>query len=226
MDLGDGGLRSLRQDFGMRLDHVSYAVPASHLADEVQRIGATVGGIFRDGGRHPQFGTRNFVLPLAGGMYIEVVATLDHPAADRMPFGQAVKRRAELGGGWMAWVLAVEDIAPVEQRLGRPALQGVRHRPDGVDLSWKQLGIKDLLEDPQTPFFVQWLSDAAEHPSSGANGMPRITRLEVGGDAGHVSEWLGVSVDSIAGVEIDFVDDEPGLVAVHLDTRLGAVRLD
>jgi len=73
----------MRQDAGMRLDHVSYATEPAHLADTVQRIGAAVGGTFVDGGLHPRFGTRNFVLPLQGGCYVEVVAALDHPAADK-----------------------------------------------------------------------------------------------------------------------------------------------
>ena len=98
----------------MRLDHVSYATEPAHLADTVQRLGAAVGGTFSDGGLHPRFGTRNFVLPLGGGTYVEVVAALDHPAADRQPFGQAVRARAEAGGGWLGWVVAVDDLAPVE----------------------------------------------------------------------------------------------------------------
>mgnify|MGYP003348791131 CR=1 FL=1 len=48
----------------MQLDHVSYAVAASELAETVQRIGADLGAAFSDGGRPPRFGTRNFVLPL------------------------------------------------------------------------------------------------------------------------------------------------------------------
>jgi hypothetical protein len=50
--------------------------------------------------------------------------------------------------------------------------------------------------------------------------------LEIGGDAASVTEFLGSSVDAIDGVTIDFVDDEPGLVAVHLATQRGSVRLD
>jgi len=214
------------QDARMRLDHVSYAVPASHLADEVQRLGATAGGIFCDGGRHPRFGTRNFVLPLAGGSYLEVVATLDHPASDRFPFGQAVKRRAGLGGGWMAWVVAVDDIAPVEERLGRAAVDGMRHRPDGLHLTWKQIGISDVIEDPQVPFFVEWLSGADDHPSAGAGDLPRIEKLEIGGDAARVSEWLGCDVAELEGINVEFVDAEPGLVAVHVVGPHGTVRLD
>jgi hypothetical protein len=211
----------------MRLDHVSYAVPARHLADEVQRIGAAIGGTFRDGGRHPRFGTRNFVCPLAGGTYIEVVSALDHPAADKFAFGQAVKARAEDGGGWMAWVVALDDIAPVEQRLGRPAVHGNRHRPDGFDLEWKQLGLADTADDPQIPFFVQWLVDASEHPSVGAADLPRIAALEIAGEHTRLDDWLeGDAARALDGVGIEWADGDPALVAVHVETRNGVVRLD
>ena len=43
---------------------------------------------------------------------------LDHPASDKAPFGQAVRARSALGGGWLGWVVAVDDIAPVEDAAG------------------------------------------------------------------------------------------------------------
>lgn len=214
----------------MRLDHVSYAASSGQLADTVQRLGAAVGTGFLDGGRHPRFGTRNFVLPLAGNTYLEVVAALDHPATDREPFGQAVKMRAELGGGWMGWVVAVDDIAPVEERLQRPSVDGNRHRPDGFDLRWKQIGVNDTMNDPQLPFFVQWLVPADEHPSH-ANGSPctsRIARIDIAGDPARVSEWLGTPINHLLDdIEVTWVDaDEPGIVAVHVEGPHGTVRLD
>jgi hypothetical protein len=118
----------------MRLDHLSYAVSNHELVDTVQRLGQQLGGSFTDGGRHPRFGTRNFVLPIEGGVYVEVVAALDHPASDKAPFGQAVKARAEDGGGWLGLAVAVEDISPFEQRLGRESVEGHRVRPDGYDI--------------------------------------------------------------------------------------------
>ena len=95
----------------MRLDHVSYAAGPDGLKGTAARIGSLLGEEFRDGGIHPRFGTRNMVLPLTAGTYLEVVAVLDHPASDKAPFGQAVRARSELGGGWLGWVVAVDDIA-------------------------------------------------------------------------------------------------------------------
>jgi hypothetical protein len=213
----------------VRLDHLSYAAGPEGLGACVQRLGAALGSGFRDGGLHPRFGTRNFILPLAGGVYLEVVGALDHPAADKAPFGQAVKARGEAGGGWLAWVVAVNDIEPVETRLGRPSVHGHRRRPDGVDLTWRQIGVLDLLDDPALPFFVQWESDPQLHPSvDRPDGTgPRIDQVEICGDRTKVVEWLG---EPISGVDfrVDWVDaDEPGLNAVHFDTHTqGLVRID
>lgn len=211
----------------MRLDHVSYAAAPGHLADVVQRIGAALGAGFSDGGLHPRFGTRNFVLPLAGGTYLEVVSTLDHPAADRAPFGQAVRARVEAGGGWLGWVVAVDDLAPVEERLGRLAVPGHRVRPDGFDLRWRQIGVLDLIDDPQLPFFVQWQTEAAEHPSAGGSRVA-IDRLEISGDPATVCAWLGEPADHpLDDVAVDWVDaDDPGLVAIEFATPKGVVRID
>lgn len=211
----------------MRLDHVSYATSREELLDVARRLGTRLGGSFVDGGRHPRFGTTNYVFPLAGGVYIEVVAALDHPSAERAPFGQAVRRRADNGGGWLGWAVAVDDIAPVEARLGRPAVDGNRHRPDGTELRWKQIGVRALIDDPQLPFFTQWLIDPADHPSTG--GSLSLTRLEIAGDPGAVTSWLGEPGDHpLDGVDVEWVRDpeESGLLAVHVGTPTGVVRLE
>ena len=212
----------------MRLDHVSYAAGHDQLCDVVQWLGSALGASFSDGGRHPRFGTQNFVLPLVGGVYVEVVAALDHPSADRAPFGRAVRQRAELGGGWLGWVVAVDDIAPVERRLSRPAVVGHRVRPDGLDLRWKQIGVMDLMDDPQLPFFVQWLTSAAEHPPPGFRDGVRLRQLEISGTPATVCSWLGEPENHpLDDVEVAWVRaEEPGLVAVHFDTRRGPVRID
>lgn len=213
----------------MRLDHLAYAAGAEGLAGCVQRLGARLGAGFTDGGLHPSFGTRNFVLALAEGCYLEVVEALDHPAADRAPFGRAVRARSEAGGGWLAWVVRVNDIAPIEQRLHRPAAAGHRRRPDGVDLRWLQIGVNDVAVDPQLPFFVQWQSAEPDHPSAGTSPV-RLTRLELAGEQARVDAYLGTSaLQPLEGVDVTWVppaDDGTGLVAAEFETATGTVVVD
>jgi hypothetical protein len=212
----------------MRLDHLSYAAGPDGLASTAHRIGEVLGEEFADGGIHPRFGTRNMVLALSAGTYVEVVEVLDHPASDKAPFGQAVRARSELGGGWLGWVVAVDDIAKVEARLGRESVPGNRHRPDGVELTWRQIGVKGLQSDPQLPFFIEWLSPADQHPSAGATGAVHLDTLEIAGNQSRVSEWLGDSVEGpLEDVSVDWVAPHgtPGLVAAQFSTRNGLVRI-
>jgi hypothetical protein len=127
----------------MRLDHVSYVTSHDQIPDVVNRIGSQIGTAFVDGGIHPKFGTRNFTAPLLNGQYIEIVCPLDHPATDATPFGRAVKKKALEGGGWMSWVIATDNIAEIEENLGRKAVDGQRTKPNGSTLRWKQIGVRD-----------------------------------------------------------------------------------
>jgi hypothetical protein len=214
----------------MHLDHVSYVTTHEQLSDTVQRLGSRLGSTFVDGGVHPRFGTRNFTMPLTDGHYVEVVCPLDHPATDASPFGKAVSRRAKEGGGWLTWVLGVDDVAKIETRLGRPAVDGHRTRPDGTDLRWKQIGVLSTLEDAQLPFFIQWLSK--DHPSS--DGMPRakIVKIEIAGDAKSIEEYCGCDMAHTVGdIEVVWVDPatndgDSGIIAIHLQTPNGVVRID
>lgn len=213
----------------MRLDHLSYAAGPEGLAACVQRLGSRLGAGFTDGGLHPSFGTRNFVLPLGNGCYLEAVEALDHPAADRAPFGRAVRARTLAGGGFLGWAVRVDDMTPVESRLGRAAAAGHRVRPDGFDLRWQQIGVNDTFADPQLPFFVKWLSDDAHHPSSGGSNVT-LTQLEIAGDEATVDDYLGTAAHQpLDGVDVDWlgaIDDETGVVAAVFDTAFGPVRID
>ena len=165
----------------MRLDHVSYVASHDQISDVVNRIGSQIGTAFVDGGIHPKFGTRNFTAPLLNGQYIEIVCPLDHPATDATPFGQAVKKKADSGGGWMAWVIAVDNIDKVEKHYGRKATEGKRQKPDGTILEWKQLGVKDILQNSQLPFYVEWISNT--HPSTDGVSFAKLTELIIFGES-------------------------------------------
>ena len=204
----------------MHVDHLIFATGPDGLKAEAARLAEALGTDYKDGGFHPRFGTRNHIIPLAGGRYVEVVEVLDHPAADKAAFGQAVRARSEMGGGWMGWVVSVPDISPFEVRLERSAVPGSRQFPDGRRLEWSQIGIRGLIADPQLPYFVQWKSDPSLLPAA-LPGDVELTRIEISGSAERLSEWLGMPVgDDIDEVALELVSPRgmPGINNVTFET--------
>ena len=214
----------------MRLDHVSYVASHDQISDVVNRIGSQIGTAFIDGGIHPKFGTRNFTAPLLNGQYIEIVCPLDHPATDATPFGQAVKKKAEAGGGWLTWVFSSSDLAGIEEKFGRKAADGSRTRPDGSELKWKQIGVKEIIGSGELPFFIQWLTD--NHPSKDGNSVAKISKLVIADDEKLADSWFQDEIKSaLTGVEIEWVKPESnegdkGIVAVELTVNNSKIRLD
>lgn len=210
---------------GMRVDHVSYAAEHDGVQATAARLSKLIGVDPVDGGIHPRFGTRNVIFPLAHRNYLEVVEVLDHPASDKAPFGQAVRARSEAGGGWLGWVISVDNLEPVEKRLGRAAVDGNRHRPDGVELRWRQIGVKGLMADPQLPFFVRW-EDYSVHPAATSDTEVAIANLQIAGDPSRVREWLGPE-DRFDKGDIHFTflapHGTPGLLSVTFSTPEGLV---
>lgn len=204
----------------MHVDHLIFATGPNGLKEEAARLADALGTDFKDGGFHPRFGTRNHIIPLADARYIEVVEVLDHPAADKAAFGQAVRARSEMGGGWLGWVLSVNDISSYEQRLERSAVPGSRQFPDGRRLEWVQIGIRGLIADPQLPYFLEWKSDDSLRPAA-LHGDCALKELQISGSSDRLSEWLGVAVaDEIDGIKLDLVAEygTPGINSVTFDT--------
>lgn len=210
----------------MRLDHVSYVASHDQISDVVNRIGSQIETAFIDGGIHPKFGTRNFTAPLLNGQYIEVVCPMDHPATDATPFGRAVKKKAEEGGGWLSWVFNVEDISLIEDKFGRKAVEGNRKKPDGTELRWKQIGVLNILEDSQQPFYVQWISK--DHPSSDGNANADISELTIYGESEKILKSLE-SLDEFFLSKIKVVspqDQQIGLKSVQFDVNKSKVIIE
>ncbi len=214
----------------MRLDHVSYVTSHDQLADTVQRLGSRIGTTFVDGGIHPRFGTRNFTAPLLDGKYIEVVCPLDHPATEQTPWGKAVSKKAQEGGGWLTWVFSTEDISPIEEKFGRKAVDGHRTRPDGTDLKWKQIGVKEINESRELPFFIQWLTE--DHPSKDGVAVAKIEKIVIVDEKELAESWFKedivaslqeVSVEWLSSNEADIGN---GIVSISIGTLSGIVIID
>ena len=218
------------QNCPMRLDHVSYVTSHDQLADTVQRLGSRLGTTFVDGGIHPRFGTRNFTAPLLDGKYIEVVCPLDHPATEQTPWGKAVSKKAQEGGGWLTWVFSTEDISSIEEKFGRKAVDGHRTRPDGTDLKWKQIGVKEIEESRELPFFIQWLTD--DHPSRDGIAIAKIEKIVISDKDQLSDSWFKSEIlKALNDISIDLLDPtsqdgDIGLVSVYLSTPNGSVKID
>lgn len=214
----------------MRLDHISYVTTHDQLSDTVQRLGSRIGSAFVDGGIHPRFGTRNFTCALRNGQYIEVVCPLDHPATEHTPWGKAVSKKANEGGGWFTWVFSTEDLSPIEAKFGRVGIEAHRTRPNGTDLKWKQIGVKEILDSREFPFFIQWLSP--DHPSQDGSSQSSIKKLVIADSNQLADSWFKKEIlNSLGEVVIDWIepssnDYQGGIAAIHMETPSGMVVLD
>ncbi|MFB9074788.1 VOC family protein [Citricoccus parietis] len=215
----------------MRLDHVSYAVgPQEGLAATVARLAETLGIERVKGGVHPRFGTRNAIFPLRNRQYLEVVEVLDHPSSEKAPFGQAVRARSEMGGGWMGWCVTVDDLAPFEERLERQSVPGNRKFPDGRELTWRQIGIKGLIADPQVPYLLRWDEGTEDlHPSQAHTPQAELSSITIAGSRDRVRGWLGLddSEETVEDLNVVFESPSgtPGILEVTFETPKGTITL-
>ena len=119
---------------GMHLDHLSFAAGPDGLVATAQRLGAQLGAFSRrrvpSTVRHPQLD----LPPLTGGQYLEVVGAGPILRRRRRPRRSG---RSAQGGGWLGWVIAVDDLAPIEQRMVGPRSKATSSlaRRVGADLA-------------------------------------------------------------------------------------------
>jgi hypothetical protein len=126
----------------------------------------------------------------------------------------------------MGWAVRVDDVAPLEARIGRQAGLGHRLRPGGTDLTWKQIGVIDLIAEPILPFFIKW-DDMTAHPSVGGSNTISITEFALSGDRESLTSWLGDTPEALLNeIALTWVqDDEIGLNSVTFQTPNGSVTI-
>ena len=147
------------------LDHLIYATPDLDAA--VEWVTAALGVRPTPGGRHPGLGTRNALLDIGDGAYLELIGIDGEGAADGpRPFG--LDRIAEPRlAGWAAKADGIDGCVARARRFGYdpgPVHSMSRLRPDGTELHWRLTSpgpeAVELL-----PFLIEW-ADARLHPSA------------------------------------------------------------
>lgn len=197
----------------MRIDHVVYAV--SDLERAEVRFAREYGLEAAGGGEHPAFGTRNRILPVGFGEYIELMAVADE--SSKHPLAHALWEAVREGDRPLALCLRPESLDAAAKRLGLDITPGERRNPGGEVVRWRLAGLDAALGPERLPFFIDWqgVAERLDRRHAAAARTDGIAWVECGGDRERLAKWIGGDE-----VPVRVVDGEPGPRAVAV--RLGA----
>jgi hypothetical protein len=155
--------------FPALLDHIILA--CSDLNQGIAFIEEHTGVRAALGGVHPDRGTRNALLSLGAGHYLEILAP-DPQAQAVQPSAmeQLTTLKALTRPTLTRWAVQTRDIEALAKKFRDAGMEitgpspGSRKRPDGQVLSWKRLEFADDRHG-LLPFFIEWSADSI-HPSS------------------------------------------------------------
>ena len=160
----------------MLIDHLVYATPDLDLG--IATIERLLGVRATAGGRHPGAGTRNALVALGPGTYLEIVG-LDRtqPQPEQPRWFRIDEIDAPRLVTWAAKVDSIDQISRKARRLGvglGGIVAGSRRRDDGVLLAWRYTNPRTVVGDGIIPFLIDW--GTTPHPSeSAAQGASLIT---------------------------------------------------
>ena len=200
------------------LDHLVYATP--DLDASVEELAERCGTEPVAGGAHPGWGTRNALIGLGPGVYLEIIGpdpTQPDPERSR-PFLIDDLTDARL----VTWAYRHPDPESLREslkdvaRLG-PVRRMSRSRPDGSTLRWRLSDPLALPAGGVIPFVIDW--GTTPHPSTDLPNDCKLLELVVSHpDADGLRPVLETSDVSIVAAP------EPGIRA-RLQTPMGEVNL-
>lgn len=203
------------------LDHLIVVAPS--LESGVSAMEGRLGVKPKPGGRHEGWGTRNALLCLGGGRYLEILAP---DPEQSLPVDRRFLRAGEQSALRLAtWVAQASNLDEVRQRADAAGVDlgevrvGGRRRPDGTWLAWRLLGADQPRLAGLIPFFIDW--GDSPHPSSTAAPGCELRGLR----ARHPEPGRLRAV--LAALDLDLVveeGEEPGLIAT-IECPSGLVEL-
>ena len=109
---GSGALTSFRE---LAVDHILLATTDLAAASRALRDRFGLQGV--EGGRHPDWGTANWIVPV-GNAYLELVAVVDERVAERSSFGRVVARADAPVVKPIGWAVRTGSLDAIATRLG------------------------------------------------------------------------------------------------------------
>ncbi|WP_458246262.1 VOC family protein [Streptomyces sp. MAI_2237] len=200
------------------LDHLVLATPdlAATVADFTRRTGVAPA----PGGAHVGRGTRNFLVALGGGSYLEIIGPDPEQTDPDGPRPFAVDELA--AARTVTWAVSPPDLdAAVAAARARGYDPGAirpmsRRRPDGTLLRWRLTDGDTQHPSGLVPFLIDWGS--AVHPS--ASGLPVTPLLRLSASAPDPAELRPL----LAAVDAELpLTEGPVALTFTLDTPHGPV---
>ncbi|MFE6281604.1 VOC family protein [Streptomyces sp. NPDC057877] len=202
------------------LDHLVLATPdlAATVADFTERTGVVPAA----GGVHVGLGTRNHLVALGGGGYLEIVGPDPEQSDPEGPRPFGVDGLA--GPRTVTWAIRTTDLdATIASARARgydpgPAIPMSRRTPEGTLLRWR---LTDSAAHPSglVPFLIDW--GTSVHPS--ASGLPTTPLLKLSATTPVPEEIQPVL--SALGTELVLTRGPVGM-SYTLDTPRGPVTFD
>ena len=217
----NGSVRGPAGPGDLAIDHVLLAT--SDLATAGRALSDRYGLRSVAGGRHPAWGTANWIVPV-GDAYLELVTLVDPLVAGRSAFGRWVASARPDGLQPIGWAVRTQLLDAIASRHALLVEAGSRAAPSGQVLTWRLAGVEQAAAEPLLPFFIEW-GDGTPHPScalgAASNGAVEIARLELTGDIDRLRNWLGDAT-----LPITVGAGPPALTRIVLATPDGEVGID
>ncbi len=169
----------------MEIDHVLIAVSDREAAAE--RLAAAHGLTSYEGGRHPGWGTANWIVPL-GTAYLELIEIVDELEARVSQLGEWVGNADD--GAFIGWAVRPRHLDATAARLGVEISEGSRTLPSGERIAWRTAGVEQAAGRPWLPFFIE-RDDPTRFPGADGSPVASFERLEIDGDPDELARWLG-----------------------------------
>ena len=203
------------------LDHLVLATP--DLAATVAQIHRLTGTRPVSGGSHEGLGTRNFLLGLGEGAYLEIIGPdleQGSPKSPR-PFGIDALTETRL----VTWAVQTDDVDAAVAAAresgydpGEPSDMS-RQTPDGGHLAWRLTLGREGGHTGLVPFLIDW--GQAQHPSANLPVVPLVGLEAIHPDPARVEgpiATLGAKLPVKAGNRQSLAATlfgETGLVVLH-----------
>lgn len=166
----------------VRIDHAVFGV--RDLADALHRFRTDYGLKELLQAEHPDLGTRNAVVPVGYGQFIELLSVAG--PSPTTPFARGLTALLAEGNRMVGLCLRPSDLDATATRLGLEVVFGERHEPGRV------VRLRRTLPErrPDMPFFIEWEGPQAELDARYEGGGGEIVWAEFGGDQGELERWI------------------------------------